>query len=327
MKIKPSRKRASLRYMWLVAVLTTASGQSPTDLATANDLEAALYDVLSHGNLFDAAYLSDRLQIGLRTSRPKALDLDATRFEGIATASPPVLNGSIEYYADVDRARKVSMAHFRFGSRSCASLRQWASEWHVQTSAGMSTDGGPPYESLVWPGSEGISLLVTTAREGCGFELSQTVQRVVDVPLTPKPPRASAIGLSRQITDLLHSDLRDYAQVGRILDTEVIIAPEAQREGLLYNGSPFPGRVIRGFKPYFYYDGNDSGWYQPPGFFARPLHIRDRSVFLNLTVDSDVACLTRSQLKSYLKQRNDRTRIRRGVSGDESVYSVGGATW
>ncbi len=311
-----------LRYCWLLAIMPAALAQSRAEIVTADDLKAALHDVLSHNNLFDAAYLSDRLGIGLHIARPEAVDRDTTRFEGTATATPPTLYGLFQYEADVDRAQQTSTVRVSFASRSRASLQQWGSEWHVQTQSGMATDGGPSYVSLVWPGSEGITLTVTTSDLGCSVGMSQTLRRVVSVPVSPELPHTPPSGLSRLIANLLLSDLRDYAQVGRILNTEFVVDPGSQRKGLLYRGRPFPGRVVPGFKSDIYYDGDDSGWYMPPGFIARPLHITDRSVALNLTADSDVVCLSQAQLASELKQRDPRIRKQRGGSRNESFYSV-----
>jgi len=315
----------SLRYSWLLGFLPPALGQSHAELATADDLKTALYGVLSHNDLFDALYLSERLGIGLRISRPEALDRNTTRYEGTATANPPVLYGFIDYEVDVDVPRQMSTVRLSFGSRRCAPLRLWGSEWHVQTSSGMATDGGPSYESLVWPASDGITLIVTAHPGGCGIELWQTLRRLVSIPVSAPLPHAPANGLSGQIAELLLSDLRNYTQVGRVLNTEFVVEPDSQRNGLLYRGRPFPGRVIPGFKSYFLYDADDSGWYMPPGFTAQALHITDRSVILDLTADSDVVCLSKAQLASELKQRDHRIRRQRGVSRDESVYSVRGA--
>lgn len=309
----------------LLLFLQPAAGQSRAELVTAGDLKAAIHDVLSHNNLFDAGYLSDRLGIGLRTSLYGA-DGDRTSFEGTATRSPPALYGSISYDASVDVARQVSTVRMTFGSKYCASLSEWGSEWHAKTNSGMSTDGGPSYESLVWPGHDGIALMVTDGRGGgCSFELSQKLGRVVKIPVSPVGPRVPASGLSGQIADLLLSDLRNYTEVARILNTEFLVEPESQRNGLLYEGNAGPSRVMFGFKSSIGYYGNDSGWYAPPSFFARPLHIGDRTVTLNLTADTDVACLSPAQLASDLKHRSRRIRKQRGQSGDELVYSVRGA--
>jgi hypothetical protein len=316
-----------IRHLWLLASLLPGLAQSRAELVTADDLKTALHDVLSHNNLFDAIYLSDRLGISLHISRPKSQDSDTTRFEGTATASPSALYGPIEYYVDVNRARHVSTAHVSFGSRTCASLRQWGSEWNIKTQAGVATDGGPSYESLVWPpaGSEAVNLVVTAGREGCGIQMSQSLRRVVSMAVSPELPHAPSGGLSKQIADLLLSDLRDYAQVGHILNTEFIVEPDSQRNGLLYHGSPVSSRVIPRFKSYVYYDGNDSGWYQPAGFFARRLHLTDRSVFLNLIADTEVLCLLSAQLTADLSQRDPQIREQRGDGRDESVFSVRGA--
>jgi hypothetical protein len=118
-------------YLWLLATLLPSLGQSGAELVTVDDLKAALHDVLSHNNLFDATYLSDRLGIDLHVSQFGAQDRDFTRIQGTATANPPALYGSIEYEASVDRARQVSTAHLSFASRDCPSLRQWGSEWNV----------------------------------------------------------------------------------------------------------------------------------------------------------------------------------------------------
>jgi hypothetical protein len=316
--------RGYLEYFWLLAIMPAALAQSRAEIVTDNDLKVALHDVLSHNNLFDAAYLSDRLDIGLHIGRPEAVDRDTTRFAGTATASPPALYGWFTYEADVDRARQTSTVRVYFVAKSCAPLQQWGSEWHIQTHWSMATDGGPSSESLVWPGNEGITLTVTTSDMGCSVGMSQTLKRVVGVPVSPELPHAPASGLSRQIADLLLSDLRDYARVGRILNTEFVVESDSQRKGFLYRGRPFPGRVIPGFKSDIDYDGDDSGWYMPPGFIARPLHITDRSVTLNLTADSDVVCLSQTQLASELEQRDRRIRKLRGDSRDESVYSVRG---
>jgi hypothetical protein len=314
----------SLGAWCLLAVLPPALGREHPELMSADDLKAALHDVLSHHDLFDPSYLSDRLGIGLRIYLLEPLnigsDRDTSRFEGIATANPPLLYGSIEYETDVDRSRKTSSARLTFGSRSCAALREWGSEWHVPTQYGLSTDGGPAYESLVWPGDEGIRVTLSGGSTGCYVSLSQTVRRVVELAVSPRGQLAPAIDLSRQIADLLLSDLRDYAKVGRILNTEFVLEPDAQRHGLLYQGSPFPSRVIPRFKPYTYYYGNDSGWYMPPSFFAQPLHITDRDVILQLIPDSDALCLSQEQLASDLKQRGIRTQ--RSRDSEESVYSV-----
>jgi hypothetical protein len=311
-------------FLSLLATLLPSLGQTSAEVVTADDLKAALHDVLSHNNLFDAVFVSDRLGIGLHISQFGAQDRDFTRVHGTATSNPPALYGSIEYEADVDRARQVSTAHLSFASRDCPSLRQWGSEWKVQTQEGMSTDGGPSYESLAWPGSEGISLMVSAGRPGCSVQMSQSLKRAISVPVSPATPRAPPSGLSKQIADLLLSDLRDYAQVGRILNTEFVVGPDSQRKGLLYRGYPFPGRVIPGFEPYFYYDGNDAGWYDPGvgGFFARRLHITDRSVILNLSVDREVVCLSQAQLASELGQRGRQIRKQRAGQRDVSVYSV-----
>jgi hypothetical protein len=132
--------------------------------------------------------------------------------------------------------------------------------------------------------------------------------------------------LSGQIADLLLSDLRNYTEVGRILKTELMVEPESQRNGLLYQGSAGPRRMIFGFESHnFQYYVNDSGWYQPPSYFARPLHIGDRTVTLDLTADNDLACLSQAQLASDLKHRNPRIRKQSAHSDDESIYSVRGA--
>ena len=94
---KVNTSKCLLRFLWLLAILIPAVGQTGAELATAGDLKAALHDVLSNNNLFDAIYLSNKLGIALHISRPESLDRDETRFEGTATASPPVLYGSIEY--------------------------------------------------------------------------------------------------------------------------------------------------------------------------------------------------------------------------------------
>jgi hypothetical protein len=311
-------------YWCLLAALPPALGQQHAALVSADDLKAALHDVLSHNSLFDSSYLSDRLGIGLRISRPEPApwDSDTTRFEGIATANPPLLYGSIEYAADMDRSRKTSTARLTFGSRGCAALQEWGSQWHVPTQYGQSTDGGPGFESLVWPGDEGISLSLTRGPTGCYVVLSQTVRRLVDMTVSPRGPLASASGLSGQIADLLLSDLRDYTKVGRILSTEFVLEPDAQRNGLLTRGRPFPSRVIPRFKPYTFYDGDDSGWYMPPSFFARPLHIADKGVTLQLSPDGDALCLTQGQLASDLQRRGHQIRKERSRDGEESIYSV-----
>jgi hypothetical protein len=94
--------------------LVPALGQSHAELVTADDLKAALYDVLSHNDLFDAVNLSDRLSIGLHISRAAAPDRNTTRYEGTATANPPALYGSINYEADVDVARQMSSVRLSF---------------------------------------------------------------------------------------------------------------------------------------------------------------------------------------------------------------------
>jgi hypothetical protein len=307
---------------WLLPFVPLALGQSHAELTSADDLKVALHDVLTRNDLFDVLFLSDRLGLGLRISHPETLDRDQTRYRGTATTNPPALYGVIRYEVDVDRTRQTSAARLSFASRSCAPLRQWGAEWHIQTSSGVATDGGPFYEHLEWPTSDGITLVRTAQGSGCNIEMLQTLRRVVSVPVSPELPRAAGGGLATQIASLLLSDLRDYAQVGRILNTEFIVGPGSERNGLLYRGSPFPGRVISGFGPYVDYSGNDSGWYEPPGFFARPLHIADRSVTLNLTADSEVVCLSQPQLAAELKQRGDSIHEQRSQSGVHSVYSV-----
>jgi hypothetical protein len=294
-------------------------------LVTADDLKAAIHDVLSHNNLFDTGYLSDRLGIGLRIYRDGA-DGDRTSYTGTATRSPPALYGLISYDANVDVARQVSTVSMTFASRSCAPLRVWGSEWHIETRKGMATHGGPSSESLVWPENNGITLQVTYGPNACLFGLLQELGRVVSMPVSPVGPRAPAGGLSGQIADLLLSDLRNYTEVGHILKTEFDVEPESQRNGLLYQGSTGPDRVIFGFQSnIFHYYGDDSGWYKPPSYFAQPLHLGDRRVTLILTPDNDMVCLSQAQLASDLKHRSRRIRKQGGESDDESIYSVRGA--
>jgi hypothetical protein len=87
----------------------------------------------------------------------------------------------------------MSSVRLSVGSRSCAPLRLWGSEWHVQTSNGMATDGGPSYESLVWPANDGISLTVTAYPSGCNIWLSQALRKLVSIPVSPALPHAPAM--------------------------------------------------------------------------------------------------------------------------------------
>jgi hypothetical protein len=314
-----------LRNSWLLGFLIPAQGQSHPEIVTADDLKAAIHDLLSHNDLFDAGHLSDRLGIGLRISPQKALNPNTISYEGTATANPPALYGSIHYEADVDPIRQVSSVRLSFGARICTPLRQWGAEWHVQTSGEWATDGGPYSELLVWPSNDGIHLSQTYYGDGCNFELWQTVKRLASIPVSPPGPLAPSSGLAEQIGELLLSDLRDYARIGRILNTEFVVDADSQRKGLLYRGAPSPDRVIPGFKSDFLYYGADSGWYMPPGFIAQPLHITDRNVELMLTADKDLICLSAERLTSGLQQRDHRIHRQLSESRDKSFYSVRGA--
>jgi hypothetical protein len=208
-------------------------GRAQTGLATTDDLKVALHDVLTHNNLFDAAYVSDRLAIGLRISRPEPTDRNSAVYLGTATTNPPALYGDINYEVNVDLARQVSTAHMSFDSKICPSLKVWGFEWHLETRSGMATDGGPSYEFLSWNNGDGVSLEVTYGGLACDFELSQTVKRAIELPVSPAAPRVPATGLSRRIADLLLADLRDLSLVGRILNTEFVVGPDSRRNGLL----------------------------------------------------------------------------------------------
>jgi hypothetical protein len=219
------------RSLWLLAIALPALGQPHPELVTAEDQKSALYDVLSHNNLFDAKYLSDRLGIGLHIVRRKAdpsmakLLGPSINFDGTPTTNPPGLYGSMEYSVGVDEARQTPSVRLSLAARSCAPLQQWGAEWHIKTTQGFATDGGPFYESLAWPANNGINLMVTPGPFGCGIEMSQNVGRAISVAVSPKLPRSSASKPSMQIAELLLSDLRKVEHVGDILNTEFVIKP------------------------------------------------------------------------------------------------------
>jgi len=316
-----------LKCLWLLAFLLAGLGRpaSAAEIATADDLKDALHDLLSHQNLFDLRYLSNKLNIELHISPAEARDNGATRFVGTATKSPSLFYGYFEYSADIYTAQRESWATISFGSRKCGWLQQWGSEWNLKIQTGTASDGAIPPEWIVWPGNKGIALSLTPSRIGCIITMSQRLKRIVKVPVSPVRPLVSPDRLLQQIADLLLSDLRDYTQLGRILNTEFIVAPDSQKNGLLYQGRPSLGRVIPGFTPDVFYDGADSGWYYPASFFLRPLHIGDRTVSLDLRVDREVTCLSAAQLASDFGRRDPRIKSQRSADSAGIDYFVRGA--
>jgi hypothetical protein len=319
-----NRKR-SIGYALLVGLASTVLGQSQGDLGTADDLKAAMHDVLQHNNLLDSAYLSDRLGLGLRVHViHETTGSDGTHYEGIPTTSPPALYGFLEYEARVDSARQTSDARLRLTSRFCPPLKDWGSEWNLPARSGRATDGGPGYAYLVWSSPDGITLTVMGGLVGCEFELIQRFKRVVSVPLSPALLQGPVDPLLNQIGALLHADLRNFSQVGRILGTEFVLPTEAQHEGLLYFGGALPSRVVVGFMPYVVYYANETGWYEPASFTARPYHIDDPGVSLNLSPDTTAACLSPAQLESGLARQDGGIRPQRPQSADEPMYFIRG---
>lgn len=298
-------------------------------LLTDEDLKTALRDVLSHGNLFDIAYVSEKLDLSVHVSRLERISPYGRVLSVVATTTPLALYGDPEYSLRWDNFKEVSSASLRLNFRQCPSLLAWAHEWGVPAQSSEEVHGAWVFESLLWPGADAISLKEAyPGADSCFVTLDQTVKRLVSVPAAPVPTPVSPEDLARQIGSLLViPDLRDYESAARVLDVEIIPDPGSEKGGLL-KGNARLGRPIRGFSSWSGYVASDYPWvrYQGPhGGLPGPPHPIARSVNLSLAVDVSSVCLSQEVFEGALLAR-PRLHVEHGHSEQGQIYTVRGSS-
>jgi hypothetical protein len=318
------------RLLLLVTLLVPLTSWASDGPATDAELKTALRRVLAHGDLSDLPFLSSTLGLGLRVARPDLQNqyLDpATYFRAIATRNPSSLLGSsLSYEAEYNERRQSSRMQLEFSPRSCMPLRDWGKEWNIPVDREFDPHGAGDWQELKWPGPEGVSLsLFHNSRGGCDASLVQITSRRVRFS-PPKSVRraAGAFSIDQAVDLLALRDLRDFAQVARILRTELIPLPGADKAGLLYKGSLVMARVIPGVDPRMsVYYGDDTGWVAPPSFTRMPFALAERVANLELMMDFESNCLSLADLESAVAARAINVSTRR-PDGRQPIYSVSG---
>src|SRR6266478_796432 len=156
---------------WTVLSSVAAAGPGPQN----NDqLKDALHAVLVHGDLADLPELSANLGIGLRLLRPEARlsPYAPPCCMAIATANPPALIASgLQWEAQYSEIRNDTRIDLTYRPRTCSSLNDWASDWRVPVQHGFDPHGVASFETVQWPGADGITLSVTVFSDGTGCDV------------------------------------------------------------------------------------------------------------------------------------------------------------
>jgi hypothetical protein len=166
----------------------------------------------------------------------------------------------------------------------------------------MLTDAAGTLSSTTWHVPNGIEFTISSIHQGCSLTISQHVARVVAVDVSQPFDNSLVKDLAQKVAELLSSpDLRDYAQVGRILGSNFYVAAKAtQQNGLLNEGGAILERIIPGLISVGIW-ARDSGWVSPPSFFAAPRHLAARTAQVVISVDDEGMCLSSSQLAYALR--------------------------
>ena len=274
----------------------------------SDPLKAALRTVLEHGDLSDIQALSGALDLDLHVRSDSSNTGQLLQYTAVARKTPPYLFASdFSYTSSVDLAQGTTRVELGFRPRFCPNICRWGDQWkqRVSGSTEQLTEGWgtEEFDTLQWGGPAGIELAVSSNVFGCSGVLRQEIPRAVTFPPSPARPGNLEADVARRIAEAVAGgDLRRVEYLSHSLGAELVphvMAGSEDTGALLAQSIPGIESARVGYSAY------DTGWTSGIGpLFRVPRQLAERTVDMELPVDTDQVCVVPASIGAELSRRS-----------------------